>query len=95
MGRGRFTYVGRVGTGFTEADLDDLRVRMERLRRDASPFGDELTPADGAGASRGRHRDWWARCGSRSERTRTGRLRHPTWRGLRLDKRPGQVVREP
>lgn len=27
--------------------------------------------------------------------TRNGRLRHPTWRGLRPDKDPAEVVREP
>ena len=30
-----------------------------------------------------------------AEWTRDGRLRHPTWRGLRPDKTPGEVVREP
>lgn len=29
-----------------------------------------------------------------SEWTRDGRLRHPSWRGLRQDKAPGDVVRE-
>jgi bifunctional non-homologous end joining protein LigD len=91
-GRGRLTYVGRVGTGFTEAALDDLRARLERLRRHTSPFDGDLTPAEAAGVTwvaprlvgEVRFTEW----------TRTGRLRHPTWRGLRPDKRPAQVVRE-
>jgi bifunctional non-homologous end joining protein LigD len=29
-----------------------------------------------------------------AEWTKDGRLRHPTWRGLRPDKSPGEVVRE-
>ena len=29
-----------------------------------------------------------------SEWTRDGRMRHPTWRGLREDKSPDEVVRE-
>ena len=29
-----------------------------------------------------------------AEWTGTGRLRHPSWRGLRPDKEPGDVVRE-
>src|SRR5690349_17780710 len=35
---GRFVYAGRVGTGFTEKTLDDLRKRLEPLRQDANPF---------------------------------------------------------
>ena len=30
-----------------------------------------------------------------SEWTRTGRLRQPSWRGLRTDQLPEEVVREP
>ena len=33
-----FVYAGRVGTGFTEATLDDLLARLEPLRREHSPF---------------------------------------------------------
>ena len=35
---GAFRYAGRVGTGFTEKLLDDLRRRLEPLRRADSPF---------------------------------------------------------
>ncbi len=35
---GRLRYAGRVGTGFTEKTLDDLRQRLAPLRRDTSPF---------------------------------------------------------
>jgi bifunctional non-homologous end joining protein LigD len=35
---GRLRYAGRVGTGFTEAVLDDLSGRLKPLRRDSSPF---------------------------------------------------------
>ena len=35
---GRLRYAGRVGTGFTDAVLDDLARRLAPLRRDSSPF---------------------------------------------------------
>jgi len=90
--RGRLVYVGRVGSGFSQAELADMRRRLERLEREDSPFVDELSVADRAGVhwvaprlvGEVRYTEW----------TRTGRLRHPTWRGLRPDKRPAEVVRE-
>ena len=35
---GEFVYAGRVGTGFTERTLTELRERLEPLRRADSPF---------------------------------------------------------
>ena len=35
---GKFRYAGRVGTGFTEKTLDDLRKRLVPIKRDTSPF---------------------------------------------------------
>jgi len=91
--RGRLDYVGRVGSGFTQDELAQLQWRLEALARDESPFEGELSAADRAGVhwvqpklvGEVRYTEW----------TRTGRLRHPTWRGLRPDKRPSEVVREP
>lgn len=36
---GTLVYAGRVGTGFAEATLDELAVRLAPLRRSSSPFG--------------------------------------------------------
>jgi bifunctional non-homologous end joining protein LigD len=91
--KGKLVYVGRVGSGFTQAGLADMRQRLERIERPDSPFVDELSATDRAGAR------WVAPrlVGevSYAEWTRTGRLRHPVWRGLRPDKRPSEVTREP
>jgi bifunctional non-homologous end joining protein LigD len=89
----RLAYIGRVGTGFSDDEADDLLARLEPLKQVGSPFADELTPTEARGAT-------WARPRlvvevAYSEWTRTGRLRHPVWRGLRLDKRPAEVIREP
>jgi len=86
-------YVGKVGTGFSDEVLDDLARRLGRLKRATPPFVGPLPRAQVAGAN-------WVRptlVGEVrfTEWTGDGRLRHPTWRGLRPDKDPTQVVREP
>jgi bifunctional non-homologous end joining protein LigD len=85
-------FVGRVGTGFSDAALDELSRRLEPLARDAAPLGVPVSTAPLAGAH-------WVEprlVGEvvYSEWTADGRLRHPSWRGLRPDKDPGSVVRE-
>ena len=84
-------YVGRVGSGFSFRELAELRQTVERLTRKTSPFHDVPRP-DAADAR------WVAPklVGevTFSEWTGPGRLRHPVWRGWRLDKDPAEVVRE-
>ncbi|MGI8880600.1 MAG: non-homologous end-joining DNA ligase [Jatrophihabitans sp.] len=88
---GRLDYVGKVGTGFTDAMLTDLAGRLHRHVRATSPFADVPRPD-------ARDARWVSpRLVGEvdfSEWTGDGRLRHPSWRGLRPDKEPGQVVRE-
>ena len=84
--------MGKVGTGFTDADLDDLKRRLEPLASAETPFVGRLPAAQVAGAT-------WVRpelVGEvrYAEWTADGRLRHPSWRGLRPDKGPPDVVRE-
>jgi bifunctional non-homologous end joining protein LigD len=84
----RLRYAGRVGTGFTDAVLADLRRRFEPLVRRASPFVD-LAALPGA--------TWLeprlvAQVGF-TEWTADHRLRHPTFLGLREDKSPREVTR--
>jgi DNA ligase D-like protein (predicted ligase) len=86
---GRLRYAGKVGTGFTRATLRDLAGRLEPVRRDASPFEDEV---------RERGATWVepvlvAQVGF-TEWTRDARLRHPRFLGLRDDKPAREVVRE-
>lgn len=85
-------YVGHVGTGFTAAMLDEVADRLRPLAQPDSPFAGELPRADARDAQ-------WVRpelVGEvrYAERTRDGRLRHPSWRGWRPDKRPDEVVEE-
>ncbi|MBT1001805.1 ATP-dependent DNA ligase [Paenarthrobacter sp. DKR-5] len=88
---GDLRYVGRVGTGFRERDLEDLSRLLARLERKTSPLRD--VPAADA---RDAHWVTPRLVGevTFAERTATGRLRHPSWRGLRPDKEPADVVPE-
>ncbi|WP_104201396.1 ATP-dependent DNA ligase [Cryobacterium sp. Y29] len=84
-------YVGRVGTGFGERDLTDIRSRLTGLVRKTTPFSD-ITPTDAQGAV-------WVRPTlvaevEFAEWTATGRLRQPSWRGWRPDKTPGDITIE-
>ncbi|MDJ0458557.1 ATP-dependent DNA ligase [Arthrobacter sp. NQ7] len=87
----KLQYVGRVGSGFSTRELAELRQTVERLGRKTSPFHEVPRP-DAADAH------WVAPelVGevTYSEWTGPGRLRHPRWRGWRVDKDPSDVVRE-
>lgn len=88
---GKLQYVGRVGSGFSSRELTELRQTVERLGRKTSPFHDVPRP-DSADAH-------WVSPElvgevTYSEWTGPGRLRHPRWRGWRVDKDPSDVVRE-
>ncbi len=86
-------YAGHVGTGFTEATLRDLRSRLTPLERATSPFAD-VVPRQFAKDARWVEPALVAEVAF-GEWTRDGRLRHPSYRGLRIDKDPAEVVREP
>jgi bifunctional non-homologous end joining protein LigD len=88
---GNLRYAGKVGTGFDEATLRELGGKLRRLRRETPPFAD-------ADSIRERGVTWVeprlvAEIGF-SEWTRHGRLRHPRFLGLRIDKSAREVVRE-
>jgi bifunctional non-homologous end joining protein LigD len=86
----RLVYVSKVGTGFDAAGLRRVWQALQPLARAGSPFH------TGTPAGRGHH---WAEprlvCEVRfTEWTREGGLRHPTFLGLRPDKRPEDCRRE-
>ncbi|MFJ5861866.1 ATP-dependent DNA ligase [Pseudarthrobacter sp. NPDC092439] len=87
----KLQYVGRVGSGFSSRELAELRQTVDRLARKTSPFHDVPRP-DSADA----HWITPQLVGevAYSEWTGPGRLRHPVWRGWRLDKGADEVVRE-
>ena len=85
----RLRYAGKVGTGFDRATLDDLGARLRPLQRDGSPFADEVKERSVTWVEP----ELVAQIGF-SEWTADGRLRHPRYQGLRIDKDPAEVVRE-
>lgn len=88
---GDLVFAGGVGTGFTHADLERMRRRLDPLERAAPPFRDP---------PRTRTRAHWVRPKivvelKFGEWTADGRLRQPVFLGVREDKDPREVVREP
>jgi DNA ligase D-like protein (predicted ligase)/DNA ligase D-like protein (predicted polymerase)/DNA ligase D-like protein (predicted 3'-phosphoesterase) len=86
---GGLHFAGRVGTGFTEKDLAKLKDLLKPLHTDESPFNTRLPTQDAKGVTFVRPE----LVGEvrYSERTSDGRLRQPSWRGLRPDKTPDEV----
>lgn len=89
-----FEYVGNVGTGFTEDEIDRLLAKLRPLRRDEPPFREAPTmPKVRKGdvvwvepelVAEVRFAQW----------THDGRLRAPVYEGLREDKEAADVQRE-
>jgi ATP-dependent DNA ligase len=87
---GVLRYAGKVGTGYSDATLRDLAVRLAALEQDEPPFAGDTLPR------RGVH---WVRPElvvqvGFTELTRDRKLRHPRFLGLRRDKRPREVTLE-
>jgi bifunctional non-homologous end joining protein LigD len=88
----RLVFGGKVGTGFTTAVARDLRAALERIETDRSPF----TPPPTGWLSKHAH---WVKPSLVcevvfTEWTDEGKIRHPSFQGLRRDKRATEVVRE-
>jgi len=88
---GRLIYVGHVGTGFSDADLRHLQRML--TSRTTTPFSGAL-PRE---VTRDAH---WVEADLVGEVayavwTADGRLRHPSWKGVRDDLEPDDVVIEP
>jgi bifunctional non-homologous end joining protein LigD len=87
---GTLRYVGRVGTGFSEQELERLSAVLAPLQRETSPFGAGERPPREAVFVEPRlvaeveFREW----------TGAGNLRQPSYKGLREDKRAEEVMRE-
>jgi bifunctional non-homologous end joining protein LigD len=86
-------YAGKVGTGFSSKLLVELRGELDDLAIAASPFSPEPTRAQTG------PRVHWVRPElvaevAFTEWTGDGRLRHPSFQGMRRDKPARSVVRE-
>ena len=86
----RWAYAGHVGTGFDAAALKSLYETMQPLRIGAKPFDQRV---------RYENATTWLRPQlvgevKFTEWTSNGEMRHPTFRGLRTDKKSREVTRE-
>jgi len=90
--KGRLLYAGRAGTGFSIKQRLELRAKLDHLVRASSPFAEKprdpglrnavwVTPKL---VGEVRFTEW----------TEEGSVRHPSFQGLRLDKKATDVVRE-
>ncbi len=84
-------YAGRVGTGFDDALLRDLSARLKPLARKTNPFIG--VPAAAARGARWVEPELVAEIAF-TEFTGDGILRHPSFIGLREDRKAGSVVLE-
>lgn len=90
--QGELVFAGKVGTGFNDQVLRDLRKRLDKIERKTPAFAN---PPRGAEA----RRSHWVKPElvaevAFTEWTREGILRHPAFQGLREDKPADEVVRE-
>jgi DNA ligase D-like protein (predicted ligase) len=86
----RLRYAGKVGTGFTRATLRELAEQLAPLVRATSPF----EPEDGIPRAATWVEPQLVAQIAFMEWTADGRLRHPSFLGLRFDKPAREVVRE-
>jgi len=87
---GQLEYAGRVGTGFSRRQLDELHALLQRQEIAQAPFA----PSASLPSARGVH---WVTPTlvidvEYTERTRDGLLRHPSFRGIRDDRAPEEIT---
>lgn len=87
-----FIYVGRAGTGFSESTVKELMARFEAILISSSPFIKEPK-------SKTNEKIFWLKLKyiaevKFSEWTKEGLLRQASFKGLRFDKEPIEIIKE-
>ena len=90
--KGKLTYAGRAGTGFSNKQRVELKKMLDRIARPTKPFAEIPKDPDLRKAV-------WAEPKligevAFTEWTNEGVIRHPSFQGLREDKKPSEVIRE-
>jgi bifunctional non-homologous end joining protein LigD len=90
--KGKLVYSGRAGTGFSIQQRIAIQKKLDSIRQASTPFA--VKPKDP-----GLRRAVWVKPKlvgevAFTEWTDDGSIRHPSFQGLREDKKPEEVVRE-
>jgi bifunctional non-homologous end joining protein LigD len=90
--KGKLVYTGRVGTGFSIKQRVELQKKLDRISQSTMPFAEK--PKDPG--LRDAH---WAKLQlvaevEFTEWTADGAIRHPSFQGLREDKKVTEIIRE-
>jgi bifunctional non-homologous end joining protein LigD len=90
--KGKLVYSGRVGTGFSIKQRLEIQKKLDEISRPSMPFA--VKPKDP-----GLRETHWAKPKlvaevEFTEWTADGSIRHPSFKGLREDKKPTEIVRE-
>ena len=90
--KGTLIYAGRAGTGFSNKQRVELKKMLDRLARPTKPFAEIPKDPD-------LRRAVWTEPKlvgevAFTEWTNEGVIRHPSFQGLREDKKPTEVIRE-
>jgi bifunctional non-homologous end joining protein LigD len=88
----KLVYTGRVGTGFSIKQRLEIQKKLDRISQPTMPFAEK--PKDPG--LRDAH---WAKLQlvaevEFTEWTADGSIRHPSFKGLREDKNPAEIIRE-
>jgi len=87
--RGKLSYIGNVGTGFTDKSLKDLHSKLKKIIRKSSALDVPIKDTDITWV------DAVLVCNIKyTEITDEGSVRHPVFQGLRVDKTPSEVTLE-
>ena len=84
-------YAGKVGTGFDDAFLRKWRAEFDKIEQKESPFADFKDSK--SGKNHWLEPKYVGQFGF-TEWTRTNKLRHPRFLGMRTDKTPKEVLKE-
>jgi bifunctional non-homologous end joining protein LigD len=88
-GGSRFLYAGKVGTGFTDKMRKELLRLLKKDRVEKPPVADPPRERDAVWVQ-----PRYVAQVAFTEWTRDGKLRHPSFQGLRDDKKPEDCIRE-
>src|SRR5690606_14958605 len=88
---GELVYAGKVGTGFSMKEAERLYEALHPARTAKAPV--PHVPRDAQRGANWVNPELLCEAGF-TEWTSEGRIRHPVYHGLRVDKKPREVVRE-